>query len=105
MAKEELISVYATVEANLSNGMYSCKLVDSDRKIQARLCGKMTKRHIRIMVGDTVSCEISPYDLTKGRITWRHQVNNGQIVARGKEQSSFNSIKRKTGEKHWRGRK
>ena len=65
----------------------------------------MTKRHIRIMVGDTVSVELSPYDLTKGRITWRHQVINGQIVTRGKEQNSFNSNRRKTGEKHWRGRK
>ncbi|GEM_PF-1061088 len=105
MAKEELISVHASVEGNLSNGLYACKLVDTGQELQARLCGKMTKRHIRIMVGDTVSVEISPYDLTKGRITYRHQVINGEIVARGEEQNSFNSIKRKTGEKHWRGRK
>ena len=105
MAKEDMISVTATVESNLSNGVYALKLIDSDRMIHARLCGKMSKRHIRIMVGDTVSCEMSPYDLTKGRITWRHQVINGKVVMRGQEQSSFNSIRRKPGEKHWRGRK
>jgi translation initiation factor IF-1 len=105
MPKEELISVIATVEQNLSNGVYSLKMVDADRMIQARLCGKMTKRSIRIIVGDIVSVEVSPYDLTKGRITWRHQVVNGQIVQRGQERSTFNSIRRKPGEKHWRGRK
>ena len=100
-----MYSVLATVEANLSNGVYACKIVENGHPIQARLCGKMAQRRIRIVVGDTVTCEISPYDLNNGRITWRHQVINGEVVQKGQERANFNSVRRQSGEKHWRGRK
>lgn len=104
MAKEDLIEVLGKVTANLSNGLYDVTL-DNGHGIQARMCGKMTKSHIRIMMGDTVSVEVSPYDLSKGRIVYRHHVVNGQVLAAGEEPANFNSRKRMRGEKHWRGRK
>ncbi|MFM7622821.1 MAG: translation initiation factor IF-1 [Alphaproteobacteria bacterium] len=70
MAKEDLIEFNGTVEEVLPNAMFRVKL-DNDHKILAHTSGKMRKNRIRIMAGDQVTVEMTPYDLTKGRITFR----------------------------------
>ena len=70
MAKEDLIEFNGTVEEVLPNAMFRVKL-DNDHKVLAHTSGKMRKNRIRIMAGDQVTVEMTPYDLTKGRITFR----------------------------------
>ena len=70
MAKEEAIEVEGVVTEALPNTMFRVKLTNN-LVILAHLSGKMRKHYIRIVPGDTVKVELSPYDLTKGRITWR----------------------------------
>ena len=54
-------------------GVYRCHLQDNeDHVLLAYLCGKMRTRHISLCAGDLVTVELSPYDLTRGRIVWRH---------------------------------
>ncbi|MDY0011527.1 MAG: translation initiation factor IF-1 [Rhodocyclaceae bacterium] len=71
MAKEELIEMQGTVNEVLPDGRYRVTL-DNGHTLIAYSGGKMRKHHIRIIAGDNVSLEMSPYDLTKGRITFRH---------------------------------
>ncbi|HIV71117.1 MAG TPA: translation initiation factor IF-1 [Candidatus Aquabacterium excrementipullorum] len=71
MAKEELIEMSGVVEEILPDSRYIV-LLDNGHKLIAYTSGKMRKNHIRILAGDNVSLELSPYDLTKGRITFRH---------------------------------
>lgn len=71
MAKEELIEMSGVVEEILPDSRYLVQL-DNGHKLIAYTSGKMRKNHIRILAGDNVSLELSPYDLTKGRITFRH---------------------------------
>ena len=71
MAKEELIEMQGVVVENLPDARYLV-LLDNGHKLIAYTAGKMRKHHIRILAGDKVSLELSPYDLTKGRITFRH---------------------------------
>ncbi len=68
--KEEGIEVQGTVEEALAGGMYRVK-VDQGPLVLAYASGKMKKFHIRIIPGDRVKLELSPYDLTRGRITYR----------------------------------
>ena len=70
MAKEEAIEVEGVVTEALPNTMFRVKLTNN-LVILAHLSGKMRKHYIRIVPGDTVKVELSPYDLTKGRIVWR----------------------------------
>jgi translation initiation factor IF-1 len=70
MAKEEPIRVTATVREALPNAMFRVGLEDG-HEVLAHVSGKMRMRFIRILPGDTVTIEMSPYDLTKGRIVWR----------------------------------
>ena len=70
MAKEEPIRVQGTVKESLPNAMFRVELEDG-HEILAHASGKMRMRFIRILPGDTVTLELSPYDLTKGRIVWR----------------------------------
>ena len=70
MAKEDLIEFNGTVEEVLPNAMFRVKL-DHDHKVLAHTSGKMRKNRIRIMAGDQVTVEMTPYDLSKGRITFR----------------------------------
>jgi translation initiation factor IF-1 len=70
MPKEEPITVEATVRESLPNAMFRCEL-DSGHQIIAHVSGKMRMHFIRILPGDKVTVEMSPYDLTKGRITYR----------------------------------
>ena len=67
---EETIQAEGVVTKFLSNGLYTVDL-EGGHQIQAHVKGKMRMFNIRVMVGDTVSVEMSPYDLTKGRITYR----------------------------------
>ncbi len=70
MPKEEPITVEATVKEALPNAMFRVEL-DSGHEIMAHVSGKMRMHFIRILPGDKVTVEMSPYDLTKGRITYR----------------------------------
>ncbi len=71
MAKEELIEMHGSVTEVLPDGRYRVTL-ENGHNLIAYSGGKMRKHHIRIIAGDAVSLEMSPYDLTKGRITYRH---------------------------------
>ena len=72
MAKEESIEVEGTVLEPLPNAMFRVGL-DNGHKILAHISGKMRMHFIRILVGDKVKVQLSPYDLTRGRITYRHK--------------------------------
>ena len=72
MAKEETLEFSGTVVEKLPNAMFRVKL-ENDHEIIAHTSGKMRKFRIRIMAGDKVNIEMTPYDLTKGRITFRHK--------------------------------
>ena len=71
MAKEEKIQVDGEVIDALPNAMFKVRL-ENDHEIVAHISGKMRMHYIRILPGDRVTVDISPYDLTKGRITYRH---------------------------------
>jgi translation initiation factor IF-1 len=70
MAKEDLIEFTGVVSELLPNAMFRVKL-DNDHTILAHTSGKMRKNRIRVLTGDKVMVEMTPYDLTKGRITYR----------------------------------
>ncbi len=70
MAKEEGITVEGTVVEPLPNAMFRVEL-ENGHKVLAHVSGKMRKYFIRILPGDKVTVELSPYDLTRGRITYR----------------------------------
>ena len=71
MGKEDKITVDAEVMDALPNAMFKVKL-ENGHEVLAHLAGKMRMHYIRIVPGDKVTVEISPYDLSKGRITYRH---------------------------------
>jgi translation initiation factor IF-1 len=71
MAKEELIEMRGKVEEMLPDSRYRVTL-ENGHELIAYTGGKMRKNHIRIIAGDDVTLEMSPYDLTKGRIMFRH---------------------------------
>ncbi len=71
MAKEAKIQVEAEVLDALPNAMFKVRL-ENDHEVLATLAGKMRMHYIKIVPGDKVTVEISPYDLTRGRITYRH---------------------------------
>lgn len=71
MAKEELIEMMGKVDEVLPDSRYKVTL-DNGHTLIAYSGGKMRKHHIRVLAGDKVTLELSPYDLGKGRITFRH---------------------------------
>jgi translation initiation factor IF-1 len=71
LAKEELIEMHGKVEDVLPDSRYRVVL-DNGHTLVAYTAGRVRKNHIRILAGDRVSLELSPYDLTKGRIIFRH---------------------------------
>ena len=71
MAKEELIEMQGVVNEILPDSRFRVTL-DNGHELIAYTGGKMRRHHIRILAGDNVSLELSPYDLSKGRITFRH---------------------------------
>ncbi len=72
MAKEKSIQVEGKVIEPLPNAMFSVEL-DNGHKILAHISGKMRMHYIKILPGDRVRVELSPYDLTRGRITYRYR--------------------------------
>ena len=70
MAKEDQIEVEGVVKDTLPNTMFRVEL-ENGHIITAHISGKMRKHYIRILTGDRVKVEMTPYDLTKGRITYR----------------------------------
>ena len=70
MSKADMIELEGTVVEALPNAMFKVK-IDGDHVILAHISGKLRMNYIRILAGDKVIVEMSPYDLTKGRITWR----------------------------------
>lgn len=72
MAKEDQIEMEGTVIDTLPNAMFRVEL-ENGHVITAHISGKMRKNYIRILTGDKVIVEITPYDLTKGRITYRNK--------------------------------
>ncbi|MEC4890145.1 MAG: translation initiation factor IF-1 [Nitrospira sp.] len=70
MAKEDIIEVQGSVTETLPNAMFRVKL-DNGHILLAHISGKMRMHFIRILPGDKVTVEMSPYDLTRGRITYR----------------------------------
>ncbi|MDR0942418.1 MAG: translation initiation factor IF-1 [Holosporales bacterium] len=72
MAKEDLVEFAGVVMEVLPNSMFRVQL-DNGHKILAHASGKMRKNKIRILIGDKVTIEMTPYDLSKGRITFRER--------------------------------
>lgn len=70
MSKEDVIEIEGTVVEALPNAMFHVELANG-HKILAHVSGKLRMNYIRIVPGDKVTVEMSPYDLSKGRITWR----------------------------------
>ncbi|AEA01540.1 MULTISPECIES: translation initiation factor IF-1 [Aerococcus] len=70
MAKEDMIEVEGTVTESLPNAMFKVEL-ENGFEVLAHISGKMRVNYIRILPGDRVKVEMSPYDLSKGRITYR----------------------------------
>ena len=72
MAKEELLEFSGIVKELLPNAMFRVEL-DNGHEVLAHTAGKMRKFRIRVLAGDRVNVEMTPYDLSKGRITFRHK--------------------------------
>lgn len=70
MSKDDVIEVEGTVIEALPNAMFQVE-IDNGHKVLAHISGKLRMNFIRILPGDRVTLELSPYDLTRGRITWR----------------------------------
>ena len=73
MAKEDLVPPSGEVDDKQPNAFYMVQIDNSEHVVIAQISGKMRKNRIRILVGDRVSVELSPYDLTRGRITYRYK--------------------------------
>ena len=78
MAKEELLQMQGVVTEVMPDSRFLVKL-ENGHSLVAYTAGKMRKHFIRIIVGDKVTVELSPYDLTKGRINFRHLENRTQM--------------------------
>ncbi|HCW77391.1 MAG TPA: translation initiation factor IF-1 [Candidatus Marinimicrobia bacterium] len=72
MAKEKMIKVDGTIEENLPNASFKVKL-DNGHQVLAHISGKMRMHYIKILPGDKVMVELSPYDLSRGRIVYRYK--------------------------------
>ena len=70
MAKEDVIEIEGTVVETLPNAMFKVEL-ENGHQVLATVSGKIRMHYIRILTGDKVTVELSPYDLTRGRITYR----------------------------------
>ncbi|MDO4702000.1 translation initiation factor IF-1 [Erysipelotrichaceae bacterium OH741_COT-311] len=72
MGKQDVIEIDGVIEDTLPNAQFKVKL-SNGHEILAHVSGKIRMHYIRILPGDRVTVEISPYDLTRGRITFRHK--------------------------------
>jgi len=73
MAKEEGVPAEGTVIDRLPNALFRVRLDAGEHEVLAQVSGKIRKHSIRILLGDRVSVEMSPYDLSRGRITYRYR--------------------------------
>lgn len=80
MAKEELLSFEGRIEEILPDGRFAIRL-DNDHRVIAYTAGKMRRFRIRSVVGDRVVVEMTPYDLTKGRLIYRERTPGGGMQA------------------------
>jgi translation initiation factor IF-1 len=71
--KEELIEVAGLIVDKQPNAFFKVQVNNSEHMVLATISGRMRRNRIRILIGDRVDLEMSPYDLTKGRITYRHK--------------------------------
>lgn len=71
--KEDLIEVAGVVIDKQPNAFFKVQINNSEHIVLAQISGRMRRNRIRILMGDRVDVEMSPYDLTKGRITYRHK--------------------------------
>ena len=76
MAKEDNIEMEGSIVDTLPNTLFRVQL-QNGHIITAHICGKMRKYYIRVLLGDRVLVELSPYDLTRGRITYRYKERSG----------------------------
>jgi translation initiation factor IF-1 len=73
MSKEDSIEVTGTILEKFPSGLFSVQLENNPNVVLAHLAGRLRRNRIRVLAGDRVTLELSPYDLTKGRITFRHR--------------------------------
>ena len=73
MSKEDAIEVMATGVETLPNALFKVKLETGEHQVLAHVSGRMRKNFIRILPGDRVAIELSPYDLSRGRIVYRYK--------------------------------
>lgn len=71
--KEDLIEVAGLIVDKQPNAFFKVQVNNSEHIVLATISGRMRRNRIRILIGDRVDLEMSPYDLTKGRITYRHK--------------------------------
>jgi translation initiation factor IF-1 len=104
MAKEELLEMRGVVVEVLPDSRFRVTL-DNGHNLVAYTAGKMRKHHIRIIAGDKVSLEMSPYDLSKGRITFRHIEGRAPVTPPpGRKHSSRRRIALTMRRDRWRQR-
>lgn len=72
MSKEDVLEMDGLVRENLPNAMFQVEL-DNGHKLLCHISGRMRKHYIRILPGDRVTVQLTPYDLSKGRISYRHK--------------------------------
>ena len=89
MSREEMVELEGTVSEVLPNTQFRVMLANGV-EIIAYASGKMRKHRIRILAGDKVTVEMSPYDLTKGRINFRHKEESSAPAARRRPAFAFN---------------
>jgi translation initiation factor IF-1 len=73
LSKEEAVPAMGVIIDKQPNAFFKVRIDNSEHVVLAQISGKMRKNRIRILVGDRVSVEMSPYDLTRGRITYRYK--------------------------------
>jgi translation initiation factor IF-1 len=71
--KEDLIEAAGVIVDKQPNAFFKVQINDTEHMVLAQISGKMRKNRIRILIGDRVEIEMSPYDLSRGRITYRHK--------------------------------
>ena len=97
MAKQDLIETEGTVTESLPNAMFRVDL-DNGFNILAHISGRLRKNYIKILPGDRVKVELTPYDLTKGRITYRRDRSSGSTTgSKGSASGSKGPVIRQEG--------
>jgi translation initiation factor IF-1 len=84
VAKEDMLEFEGVVEEMLPNTMFRVRL-DNGHDVLAHSSGRIRRNRIRILEGDRVTVEMTPYDLTKGRINFRHKDSNAQPIPRPRQ--------------------